>query len=75
VDRNQLIEEIRKQLQEEMKNLKNQVADQIPEDQRKKAQEVKDMATEFVKENPMASVGIAAVAGFLIARMLYKRGE
>ena len=75
MDRNQLIEEIRKQLQEEMKNLKNQVADQIPEDQRKKAQEVKDMATEFVKENPMASVGIAAVAGFLIARMLYKRGE
>ena len=75
MDRNQLIEEIRKQLQEEMKNLKNQVADQIPEDQRKKAQEAKDMATEFVKENPLASVGIAALAGFLIARMFYKRGE
>lgn len=75
MDRNQLIEEIKKQLQEEMKSFKSQLAEQIPEDQRKKAQEAKDMATTFVQENPMAAVGLAALAGFLIARLFYKRGE
>jgi len=75
VDRNQLIEEIKKQLQEEMKTFKSQLAEQIPEEQRKKAQEAKDVATAFVQENPMAAVGLAALAGFLIARLFYKRGE
>jgi ElaB/YqjD/DUF883 family membrane-anchored ribosome-binding protein len=75
MDRNQLIEEIKKQLQEELKAYKADLAAKIPDEQKRQAQEAKDVATTFVKENPWASIGIAAFAGFVIARMLYKRGE
>lgn len=75
MDRSELIAEIKKQLQEELKYYKTSLEDKIPDEQKKQAKELKDSATTFVKENPWASVGMAVLAGFVIARMLYKRRD
>ncbi|MNK01237.1 hypothetical protein D3C87_190320 [compost metagenome] len=76
MDRSELIAEIKKQLQAELKDYTSSLADRIPEGQKKKAKELSNEATVFVKENPWASVGLAVLAGFVIARMLYRnKGE
>ncbi|MEK2644555.1 DUF883 family protein [Bdellovibrio sp. BCCA] len=75
MDRSELIAEIKKQLQEELKQYKSSLADKIPDEQKKQAKEMKDTATAFVKENPWASVGMAILAGFVIARMIYRKKE
>lgn len=75
MNRDELIAEIKKQLQEELRDYKKSLSDKIPEEQKKQALEFRDEATDFVKENPWASVGLAALAGFVIARLLYKRGN
>ncbi|WP_374029830.1 YqjD family protein [Bdellovibrio bacteriovorus] len=75
MDRGELIAEIKKQLHEEMKYYKKSLEDKIPDEQKKQAKEAKDVATAFVKENPWASVGMALLAGFVIARMIYRRKD
>lgn len=75
MDRNDLIVEIKKQLQEEMQGYKASLESKIPDEQRKQAKEIKETATKFVKENPWASVGMAALAGFVIARMIYRKRD
>jgi ElaB/YqjD/DUF883 family membrane-anchored ribosome-binding protein len=72
MDRDQLIAEIKKQLQEELKTYTQPLTDKISDEHKEKAAEFKNEATTFVKENPWMSVGIAAALGFVIARMLYK---
>lgn len=75
MDRDQLIAEIKKQLQEEMKQYTQPLKDKVPAEQREQIKDFKDTLTVQVKENPWISVGIAALAGFVIARMLYKRKD
>lgn len=75
MDRDQLIAEIKKQLQEELKMQTDAIKNKIPDDQREQIKDMKDSLTHTMKENPWASVGIAALAGFVIARMLYKRKD
>ncbi|ASD64544.1 hypothetical protein [Bdellovibrio bacteriovorus] len=75
MDRDQLIAEIKKQLQEELKSQTDAIKNKIPGEQREQIKDMKDSLTQTMKENPWASVGIAALAGFVIARMLYKRKD
>ncbi|UXR65249.1 hypothetical protein EZJ49_03165 [Bdellovibrio bacteriovorus] len=75
MDRDQLIAEIKKQLQEEMKQYTQTLKDKVPAEQREQIKDAKDALTTQVKENPWVSVGIAALAGFVIARLLYKRKD
>ncbi|NUN05494.1 MAG: DUF883 family protein [Bdellovibrio sp.] len=75
MDRDDLIAEIKKQLHEELKSYRSQLESKIPEEQRQQAKELKDAGTDFIKENPWASVTMATLAGFVIARFLYKRSE
>lgn len=72
MDRDQLVAEIKKLLQEELKNYTRPLTDKISDEHKEQALEFKNDATEFVKENPWVAVGVAAGLGFLIARMLYK---
>jgi ElaB/YqjD/DUF883 family membrane-anchored ribosome-binding protein len=37
--------------------------------------EMKNSVESSVKENPWMAVGIAALAGFMIARLLYRRDD
>lgn len=75
MDRNDLIAEIKKQLQEELSYYKSSVEDKIPEEQILQAKKVKNSTEHFVKDNPWTSLAIAALAGFVIARSIYKRGQ
>lgn len=75
MDREQLIAEIKKQLQEELKQYTQPLKNKIPEEQREQIKDAKDALTLQVKENPWISVGIAALAGFVLARMIYRRKD
>jgi len=75
MNREELIAEIKKQLQEELKHFAQPLADKIPNEHKEKASELKNEVTEFVKENPWAAVGIAVFAGLLLGRLLYKRSD
>lgn len=75
MDRDQLIAEIKKQLQEELKNYTRPWTDKISDEHKEQALEVKNEATAFLKENPWMAVGIAAAVGFVIARLIYKGDE
>ena len=75
MNRDELIAEIKKQLQEELRGVRSSLEDKIPDEQMKQAKEFKDSATVFVKENPWASVGLAILTGFVVARFLYKRSD
>ncbi len=75
MDRDQLIAEIRKQLQEEMKAYKQSLSAQIPDEQKKQFNDVKDTVTTQIKEHPLAATGLAILAGFVLARMIYKRSN
>lgn len=75
MDRDQLIAEIKKQLQEELKQYTQPLKNKIPEEQREQLKDAKDALTLQVKESPWISVGIAALAGFVLARMIYRRKD
>lgn len=72
MDRDQLVAEIKKLLQEELKNYSRPLTDKISDEHKEQVLEFKNDATVFVKENPWVAVGVAAGLGFLIARFLYK---
>ena len=72
MDRDQLVAEIKKLLQEELKNYTRPLTDKISDEHKEQALELKNDVNEFVKENPWVAVGVAAGLGFLIARLLYK---
>ena len=67
MDRDQLIAEIKKQLQEEMKA--------IPDHHQEQFKEIKNTMTEQMKQHPWTAVGLAALTGFVLARLIYKRSE
>ena len=72
MDKDQLAVEIKKLLQEELKNYTGPLAEKISDEHKEQISEIKNEATAFVKENPWMAVGIASALGFLIASMLYK---
>lgn len=75
MDRSDLIAEIKKQLSEELKSYRSELENKIPDEQLRQTREFKDSGAEFIKENPWASVAMAALAGFVVARFLYRRSE
>jgi ElaB/YqjD/DUF883 family membrane-anchored ribosome-binding protein len=75
MDRDQLIEEIKKQILEEIKGAASPLTDKISDEHKAEMMEVKNSVESSVKENPWMAVGIAALAGFMIARLLYRRDD
>lgn len=75
MDRDQLIEEIKKQILEEIKGAASPLTDKISAEQKAEIMEVKNTVENSVKENPWMAVGVAALAGFMIARLLYRRDD
>lgn len=73
MDRDQLIAEIKLQLQEELKHYTKPLTDKIPDSQKQKANQFKNEMTELVKVYPLEALGIAILAGFFIGRLFYKR--
>ncbi|MEN0057546.1 MAG: DUF883 C-terminal domain-containing protein [Bdellovibrio sp.] len=66
MDRQDLIAEIKKQLLEEL---------HLSEEQKKQLQDLRSSSTQLIKENPWTTVALASLAGFLIARWMYRRGD
>lgn len=75
MDRDQLIAEIKKQLQEELKQQTQTLKDKIPVEQRKQAKALTTTVSNEIKTHPLLAVGLAAAAGFILARMFYKNKE
>ncbi len=75
MDRNELINEIKKQLKEELGDYRTHLESKIPPEQREQLKKAKDSSTHFIQENPWMSAGIAIIAGFVLSRFLYKKGS
>ncbi len=75
MDRDQLIAEIKKQLQEELKHQTQTLKEKIPVEQRNQAKTVTTSVSKEIKAHPWIAVSLAAAAGFILARMLYKNKE
>ncbi len=75
MDRDQLMAEIKKMLQEELKNYSRPITDKISDEHKDKALEIKDDVNNFVKENPWIAVGAAALLGYFVGRMLTRKDD
>lgn len=75
MDRDQLIAEIKKQLQEELKAYAQPLANKITPEQKEQIKDIHSEVTTVMKENPWATLGVAVVAGYLIGRLLHKRSN
>lgn len=75
MDREQLIAEIKKQLQEELKAYTQPLANKIPPEQKEQIKDIHNEITTVMKENPWAAAGVAVVAGYLLGRLLHKRSN
>ena len=75
MDRDQLIAEIKRQLQEELKGYTRPLTDKISDERKDQVVEIKNEVSAFVKENPWWALGAVAVAGFMLGRFLYKQGD
>lgn len=73
--RDELLAEIKKLLQEELKDYTSPLAEKIPPEYKQQAEEMKDDFRGLVKEHPLLSVGLALTAGFIIARALYRQQD
>lgn len=75
MDRDQLIAEIKKQLQEELKNYTKPMVNMIPDQQKGQAKELKNEITNLVKEHPLSALALGVFAGFIFGRLFCKRGN
>lgn len=75
MNRDELIAEIKKQLQEEIKYHISSLENKIPDEQKQQLKKAKDSTSSFIQENPWASVALAALAGYVLARLIYKQGD
>ncbi|WP_413582327.1 hypothetical protein [Bdellovibrio sp. HCB288] len=75
MDRDQLIAEIKKQILEEMKGATAPLTDKISDEQKAEMMELKNSMEASVKEHPWMAVGMAALAGFMLARLFYRRDD
>lgn len=72
MERDELMAEIKKMLEEELKAYIRPLQNKIPEAGQEKAKEWHHSVTSTIQENPLQSVALAMIAGFMIARFLYK---
>lgn len=80
LEREELIEELKKFLAEELaayfQPVKNSIAEGLDEnispELRAKGKEWGQKVVHYVEEHPLQSVGLAVAAGFLMARFFYK---
>lgn len=79
MERDELMAEIKKMLEVELKAylepMKKSLQDKIPEGSREKAQAAKDSLSAKIQENPLQSAALALIAGFVIARFIYKKSK
>ncbi|MEK2687855.1 DUF883 C-terminal domain-containing protein [Bdellovibrio sp. GT3] len=75
MDRDQLIAEIKKQILEELKGAASPLTDKISDEQKAEITELKNSMESSVKEHPWMAVGVAALAGFMLARLFYRRDD
>lgn len=75
MDRAELMEELKKQLHEEMKAYRASVEGKLPPEALTRAKEWHHSVQELIEKNPWAAVGIASAASFLLARWLYRRED
>jgi len=75
MDRDQLIAEIKKQILEELKEASAPLTDKISAEQKQQMTAVKKSVESSVQQNPWIAIGLAALAGFVLARSLYRREE
>jgi ElaB protein len=75
MDRDQLIAEIRKQLQEELKAYAQPLTNKIPPEQKEQLKDIHSELTTVMKDNPWAAAGLAVVAGYMLGRLLHKRSN
>ena len=75
MNRDEVIAEIKAQLMAELDSFKEQIQTQISPETRAKITQSKDQVEDFVKENPWASMAIAAGMGFLLGRLFYRSGD
>ncbi|MBO9667487.1 MAG: DUF883 family protein [Bdellovibrio sp.] len=75
MDRDQLIEEIKKQILEELRGATAPLTDKISDEQKEQMKELKNSLETSVKENPWMAVGVATFVGFMIGRLLYRRRD
>ncbi|WP_413575489.1 hypothetical protein ACLVWU_14210 [Bdellovibrio sp. HCB290] len=75
MDRDQLIAEIKKQILEEMKGAAAPLTDKISDEQKAEMMELKNSMEASVKEHPWMAVGVAALAGFMLARLFYRKDD
>ena len=75
MDREQLIAEIKKQLQEELKAYAQPLANKIPPEQKEQLHEIHSELTTVMRDNPWATAALAVVAGYMLGRLLHKRSN
>ena len=75
MDRDQLMAEIKKMLQEELQNYSRPLTDKISDEHKEKAVEIKNEVNNFVKENPWIAIGAAALVGYFVARILTRKDD
>ena len=75
MDRDELIAEIKKQLQEELKSYARPLTDKISAEHKDQVVEIKNEITTLVKDHPLLSIGVMTFAGFILGRLLYKKGD
>ena len=75
MDRDQLIAEIKKQLQEELKDYTRPLTDKISDEHKDQAVKVKNEVTNFVQGNPLLAMGLSLAAGLILGRLLFRNGE
>lgn len=75
MDRDDLIAEIKKQLQEELQYYIGSLENKIPEEHKQQAKKIKNTSTDFIQKNPLISVALASVLAFLVAKMIYQQKD
>ena len=75
MDRDQLIAEIKKQLQEELKAYARPLTDRVSAEHQDQIQELHGELTAAMKDHPWAAFGVAVVAGYFMGRILHKRSQ
>jgi len=83
MERDELMAEIKKMLEEELKayvlplqdKLQEKIQEHIPQAGQEKAKEWHHSITSAIKDNPLQCVALAMIAGFMRARLIYKESD
>lgn len=75
MNRDEILAEIKKLLQEELQAYAKPLSDQIPPEYKQQAADLQNDVRTMVKEHPLVSIGLALTAGFIIARALYRKED